>query len=96
MSVVYRQPFCSVAAAPFSRHQPTDVAIEEPLEKWDVAALLCDQLDRMDRRELILVIRGAKMPLVRPDIVPQLEHCDSDTLHRLAYLGRRTCRNQGY
>jgi hypothetical protein len=96
MSVVDRQPFRSVAAAPLSQHQLTDVAIEEPLEKWDIAALLCDQLDRMDRRELILVIRGAKMPLVRPDMVSQLVHCDRDTLHRLAYLGRRTCRNQGY
>jgi len=96
MSVVDSQTFHSVAAAPFSRHQATDVVIEEPLEKWDVAALLCYQLDGMDRRELILVIRGAQMPLVRTDIIFWLEHCDSDTLHRLAYLARRTCRNQGY
>jgi hypothetical protein len=69
---------------------------EEPFEKWDVADLLCDQIDRMDRRKLILVIRAAQMPLIRPDIDPRVEFYDSETLRRLAYLGRRSCRNQGY
>ena len=97
MSVGYRQPFHSIAAAPVSGHQPTEVGIaEEPFEKWNVAVLSCDQIERMDRRELILVIRAAKMPLIRPDIDARLEFCDSDTLRRLACLGRRACRNQGY
>jgi len=97
MSAGYRQPFDSVAVAQVSGHQPTEVGIAgEPFEKWNVAVLSCDQIDRMDRRELIVVIRAAKMPLIRPDMDDRLEFCDSDMLRRLAYLGRRSCRNQGY
>jgi hypothetical protein len=86
-----------VAGLPVSRREPIDVAtMEEPFEKSSVAQLLCDQIDRMDRRKLIAVIRAAKMPLIRADIDSGLEFCDRDTLQRLAYLGRRSCRNQGY
>jgi len=65
-------------------------------DKASIATLTQDEISRMTCAELVRVIRGAGMPLMRTEIDKRLDCFDRTTLERLAYLARRCCRNQGY
>ena len=77
---------------------PSEVASigQELFEKSEIAALTRQQIDEMNQEQLIRVIRGANMPLIRANVDQQLDFREFDILRRLAYLARRCCRNQGY
>jgi hypothetical protein len=68
----------------------------EALDKSMIAELPASQISRMSCMELIRVIQGSALPLMRPEIQSHLEFYDRKTLERLAYLARRCCRNQGF
>jgi hypothetical protein len=67
----------------------------EALGKAMIAEMPPAQISRMNRMELIRVIQGSALRLLRPEIQSRLEYYDRQTLERLAYLARR-CRNQDY
>lgn len=49
---------------------------------------------RMDRSDLIDLIRGADLPPVNEETMERLDWLDRADLERLAFLTRRCCRNQ--
>jgi hypothetical protein len=73
-----------------------ELAAEFRFEKSTVAALTRDQIDQMESDDLIQVVRAVSMPFFRTVAEHRLKLLDVLTLRRLAYLARRTCRNQGY
>jgi len=64
-------------------------------DKATIASLTQSDISQMTCEELVRVIRGARMTLLRSDIDEQLDGYDRTTLERLAHLARRCCRNQG-
>ena len=53
------------------------------------------EIEELERDELIGAIKAARVPFIRPSDQKQLAMYDNDTLRRLVYLSRRTCRNRG-
>ncbi len=71
--------------------------LQEPrFDKATIASLSPDQIDNMQREDLVCVIRATQIPFMRFDVKDHLSEYDAPTLRRLAYLSRRICRNQGY
>jgi hypothetical protein len=64
--------------------------------KAAIAELSPAEIRRMTHEELVRAIRTAQMSFLRNDELEHLQYLDRLTLERLAYLARRTCRNQGY
>jgi hypothetical protein len=64
--------------------------------KAEVAGLSIKDIQRMSRNELTAAIRAADVALFRDDVAERLEYLDRSTLEQLAFLARRTVRNQGY
>ena len=65
-------------------------------DKPSVAHLAIGTIAEMSREELIRVIDGSDLPLINSSNRRRLKYLDRATLARLAQLGRRCCRNQGY
>jgi hypothetical protein len=65
-------------------------------DKPSVAGLATGAIARMSREELIRVIDGSALPLIDGRNRQRLNYLDRASLERLAQLGRRCCRNQGY
>ena|SRR5579862_9847678 len=75
---------------------PGGTAPKHEFDKASIAALSRDQIEKMPTDELVRVVRSSKIPFIRGDAADRLGLCDLETLRRLAFLARRTCRNQGY
>ena len=65
-------------------------------DRPSVAHLAIGTIAEMSREELIRVIDGSDLPLINSSNRRRLKYLDRATLARLAQLGRRCCRNQGY
>jgi hypothetical protein len=65
-------------------------------DKPSVADLAIGTIAEMSREELIRVINGSDLPLINSSNRQRLNYLDRASLERLAQLGRRCCRNQGY
>src|SRR5579872_4775328 len=65
-------------------------------DRPSVAKLAIGTIAEMSREELIRVINGSDLPLVNSSNRQRLKYLDRASLERLAQLGRRRCRNQGY
>ena len=65
-------------------------------DRPSVAHLAIGTIAEMSREELIRVIDGSDLPLINSSNRRRLKYLDRATLARLAKLGRRCCRNQGY
>jgi hypothetical protein len=69
--------------------------MHEALDSSTIAGLSATTIERMTRRELIRVIRAARVP---DRLCPKSGHClafyDLKTLRRLAYVARRCCQSQ--
>jgi hypothetical protein len=66
------------------------------LDQHDVALLGNRVISLMTRDDLLDVILASRLPLLNDDLLIHLQYADRCTLQRLAHLGRRCCRNQGY
>jgi len=80
----------------FKTPAPGGAAPQHEFDKASIAALSRDQIEKMPTDELVGVIRSSKIPFIRGDAANRLDVCGLETLRRLAFLARRTCRNQGY
>jgi hypothetical protein len=65
-------------------------------DRPSVARLAIGTIAEMSREELIRVINGSHLPLVNSSNRQRLKYLDRASLERLAQLGRRCCRNQGF
>ena len=78
------------------RKAPVSPRPERVRTKADIADLSLGQIRQMTREELITVINVADVPLLRGSVIEHLPYSDRDTLEKLAFLARRTVKNQGY
>jgi hypothetical protein len=69
---------------------------ESARTKVDIANLSLADIRQMRSDELVEMIRFADVPLFRGSAIEHLPYSDRATLERLAFLARRTVRNQGY
>ena len=61
-----------------------------------IAELTTSVIERMDRDELIEVIRSVQVPFLRAESLGRLEHWDTPTLRRVVHLACRCYRPQYY
>lgn len=65
------------------------------LSKAEIAELSRATIDQMSVEELVMVIRGANLPmLTEPHTESHISDNDPQTLRLLAYLARFSCHNQ--
>jgi hypothetical protein len=64
--------------------------------KAAIAELSLAEIRRMTQDELVRVVQTVRMSFLEDDDLERLHYLDRPTLLRLAFLARRTCRNQGY
>lgn len=74
----------------------TPARIRTAFTKAAVAELSPAQIGRLTGEELIHVVLAVRIPFLQDDVSDHLRYLDRPALERLAYLARRTCRNQGY
>lgn len=74
------------------RQSPRDSAAI--LLSQSVARISDDELQQMDRNDLIDVARCARAVLPRQECLEHLPYMTRDQLHQLACLARRSCRLQ--
>ena len=84
-----------IAEAPIATLDASDALVEYPVEfdKESVAELSLVEIESMTHDDLLSAIRAVVLPFVDED---RLEYQDRQTLLRLLYLARQSCRNQGY
>lgn len=61
-----------------------------------VAEMSMTDIHRLSNDKLVALILAAEVPLFRKDVNDHLPYYDRTTLEQLAFLARRTVRNQGY
>ena len=83
---------------PFPRGTRLDETYRASLDpgpqRTGIARLLDSQIEQMERRELMAVIRATDGEIGPQRGAAELEHQSLEQLRRMAYLSRRCCRNQ--
>jgi len=71
----------------------------EQLERFDkrqIAELSAGQIERLQRPELVQIIRTVHPGFLTHEMLRRIENRERSELQKLVYLCRRCCRQQGY
>jgi len=71
----------------------------EHLERFDkrqIAELSAGQIERLQRPELVQIIRTVHPGFLTHEMLRRIENRERGELQQLVYLCRRCCRQQGY
>lgn len=91
-------PAVSLTESPVRKNSRSELrsAPGQSFNKAAVARLTSEDIASLPDEALTQVILASQIPFVDGTMRERLRFSDRETLERLAFLGRRCCRNQGY